>query len=207
MLKKGQIILCCSIYLDKSNLSIQIDNNNIAISNNIEEEKNIEKYLKLKEYNLNSYNLADFFYKINGEKQKYQEDIFIINKKLDQKYELLCLPNLDYFYIDSQDLEKISDIKINDFIYIKNYLFKKKDIICNNLSMIKKESDYEIFHLVEHKLHIQEKLVNIISKEIKPVESDKEIAIKCLVAKVVLKDIKKKSIQIIDHLDRLIELE
>ena len=189
MLKKGQIILCCSIYLDKSNLSIQIDNNNIAISNNIEEEKNIEKYLKLKEYNLNSYNLADFFYKINGEKQKYQEDIFIINKKLDQKYELL------------------SDIKINDFIYIKNYLLKKNDIICNNLSMIKKESDYEIFHLVEHKLHIQEKLVNIISKEIKPVESDKEITIKCLVAKVVLKDIKKSSIQIIDHLDRLIELE
>ena len=100
------------------------------------------------EYNLEPLNLVKFCSSLN--KTEYKgEDIFIINKKYDDgKIELLSSINLEKYFIESKYTNGISNIEIHDIIYLKNYLSEKgNNIKCDNLAIIRKATDFDIFIL------------------------------------------------------------
>ena len=219
-LQKGNLIKFYELSLSKSD-SLTKCNINIlklmgALSNESGDTKqelnNINENIchincKLKEYNLEPDNLPNFFSLINNSKNDYLEDIFIITNKFNDRIELLCPIYLKKFFIDLKYIiNEISDTKTKDIIYFKNYLLASNNIICNNLTTVKKATDYEIFNILQLKLDNKDNSINKLIKEIKPIQCDKEIEIKCLFAKVILKDIKKKLIKIIDIYDKIIDL-
>ena len=235
-MKFGQICICKGIYtntdikLEKGNL-IQFFELSLSKSDSLtkcnvkflklisnesgdtkQELNNINKDLchincKLEEYNLEPYNLQSFFSLISNSENGYLEDIFIITNKFTDRIELLCPIYLKKFFIDLKYItDEISDIKTKDIIYFKNYLLENNNIICNNLTKVKKATDYKIFNKLQLKLDNRNNSINKLIKEIKPIQFDKEIEINCLFAKVILKNIKNKSIKIIDIYDRIIDL-
>jgi len=219
-LQKGNIInfyqlsLCKTDSLTKCNIKIfdTLSNENDVTKqekNNI----NINKgechiNLGLETYNLEPYNLPNFFSFINNSVDDYLEDIFIITKKNIDKIELLCPISLKKNFIDIKYLtNEILEIKTKDIIYFKNYLLKNDNIICNNLTIVKKATDYEIFNILQEKLGNKTTTNEILVKEIKPIiECDIEFKINCLFAKVILKDIKKKLIKIMSIYNQIIDL-
>ena len=221
-LQKGNIINNYQLSLSKSDtltkfnikifeyLSDESDSSKQELSNN--KNNNIDENgchinLELEKYNLEPYNLPDFFSLISNSKNDYFEDIFIVTRKFTDRIELLCPINLEKYIVYLKYIsDGTPDLKIKDILYINNYLLENNNIICNNLTTVKKATDYEIFHKLQIKLDNKSNLTKQLAKEIKPIKCDKEIQIKCLFAKVILKDIKKKQVKIMDIFNRIIDL-
>ena len=86
---------------------------------------------------MNLSNLPNFFSLINNSKKNYLEDIFIITTIFTERIKLICPINLRKFFIDLKyRTNEISGLIIKDIIYLKNYLLKNNNVICNNLSTV-----------------------------------------------------------------------
>ena len=212
-LEKGLFIKVNHFSLFKSGLEIYLKIERFYIHETEDEEEinttcsNIdEKNNSLIIYDFGPNNLLNFFTKIDNKIYQYYEDIFIIKEISGEKIKLMSPINLEYFFIEKKYIDSQLDSK-NEVLYIKNFLMEDKDIICNNLTIIITD-DYQIFHLLESKINNESNSEsNSLVKEIKPILSFEQIKINYLLVKVVLKDLKKKQIKVIDTFDRIIELE
>ena len=124
-LQKGNIISNYKLSLSKSdsltkcniNIFEILSNESDAtkqelINNNIEEDV-CHINLELKKFNLEPYNLPNFFNLINNSKNNYLEDIFIITTIFTERIELICPINLRKFVIDLKYItNEISEIKL-----------------------------------------------------------------------------------------------
>ena len=117
---------------------------------------------------------------------------------------LLSPMNLQNYWIKSFETKELNK---NDFVYCKNFLLNNTRIITNNLTIVKKATDYEIFRTLESKLTDNINLYEIpVYSEIKEIKINNEISINCLISKVVLKIPQQKLRIIIDSSKRIIKL-
>ena len=164
-------------------------------SKKINEDDNFDNTTYI-EYNFNPENIIDFFKKPND---VYHENIFMVSKIDDKMTNLISIKDSSNYLIDNKN--NFSSLNLYDKIYIKNYMLKENnEILCNKLTTIKYNSDYDIFHTLETK--IKEDFY-----EINKIENNNEIFIKCLICKVIEVDKFKDKIKIIDELNRIIQID
>jgi len=209
---KGQIIESCYLSLFKSGYLVGLKLTAFFFSE--EEIKPSYNSITNNNYNFEPDNIVNLFSLLN--KTKYEgEGIFILNKKYDDKIELLSPINLKTYFLklNSEFTKDISNLKCFNLIYIKNYILKDdKNISYDALTIFKKANDFDIFHFLESKFDFcpsNNNNINGIIQEINPIIHKETLIIKinCLVSKVVLKDNKKQRLLIIDIFNRLIELD
>ena len=203
-LKKGQIIKYCELSLFNIDSIVKTYiNDTIFNKTELNTEDDISNSIV---YNLKPENLINFFSSLSTPIKKYQENLFIV-KKIDKNLiQLFCLNNSDIYNLDLLFVNHIHDIKEKDFIYCRNHLVKDKKIICDNLTIIKKPSDFELFHLTEIELVNNKEIYEFpIIDEIKSNKCTKsknkynmEEKKMNLILKVVLKDKEKNMILLIN---------
>ena len=219
VIKKRQIIIYCELSLINidSISKIYIKDETLCYKNPKSKTEDIISNSIL--YNLQPENLVDFFSSFYEQMKEYQENIFIV-KKIDKHIiKLFCIYSSNIYNLDLLFINHIHNLREKDFIYCKNYLVSKNQIICDNLTIIKKPSDFELFHLTEVKLTNNKEIYEFpIIDEIKRQKSRKykneseikdkvEEEVKYLIVKVVLKDIENNIILLIDSFNRLIKIE
>ena len=206
----NQIIKECIITLLKkeSQLRIYIIQKNNDW--NIEQNKNIiNTNLDKITYNLLPDNLTNIFINMAHLNIEVKEKIFFILESCNNITKLISPIDLEYYSISSKFIDENQDMKKNDFLYVKNFFLEKekKEINCNNLSILKKANDYEIFNTLEKNLR-EESLDFLPNFEIiTDIRISEKIQINCLISKVVLKSPQNKLIIISDIYNRLIKIE
>ena len=183
-----------------SDISLDIRNTEDAINNCIIKEKpNLNNFTEI---NLKPENLVEFF----GSKEQYNDDIFQIERIDKDIIQLISLYDSKQFLIKSHLLKNIVP-KEKEFLFIKNYLLNRNEIEGNNLTIIKKASDYDIFHKLELDNQKNQEELKKDYYEILPIDKEEKEEIKCLVCKIVLKEQKDKIIKAIDLSNRIIDLD
>lgn len=210
-IKKGEIAINYSFFLSNSNYKKKIficifetvtkeEYKNISNNNNKDEQKNlITTIIDLEPDNLIKIISEKFTTQI-----KYLENVFLVLEVNEKEYKIISIINLESFVIEKKIIEEYNIVK-NDFIYCKNYYLNGNIINCNNLSIIRKAQDCDIFYTLEKLMGYKNQsyfhLLSIIDNDIK------EFSVPCLFAKVILYNIKKKDIKIIDNCNRIIKLD
>jgi len=195
----------CQFYLDKSNEEIKVYSKFLFIKNKKENLKQSSK-AKLKK----SFNFMPEYLKSSLNNMKLfdedlnDENIFIILKISQNQIKLFDPIKYEYYNMDSKYIKRITDIKIKKFIYLKFYIVKEDNIICNNLTFIEKANDFQIFSILDKKI-TNKNLLDF--NEIIKIEDDKERAYTYLFAKVILKSIKEQYVLIVDKFNKIIRLD
>ena len=207
---KGQVIKFCDLILFKSDYLVGLKLEDFILVK--EQKKSSINSIAKNNYNFEPDKIVNLFSSIN--KTKYEgEEIFIINKKKgNDTIELLSPLNLKTYLLklNSEFTKDISNLECSKFIYIKNYILEDdNNIRYDGLTILRKASDFDIFHLLESKIDFSPVNYHDFTGEIMPIKLNEKILIKinCLVSKVVLKDNKKQRLLIIDIFNRLIELD
>ena len=196
ILKVGKKLAKFELYLNQDNeIKLYIDNFVFDKENKILDNYNkIEENSNLIEYDFRPENIISHF---NNNNKKYYSDSFIVSKIDDDEIiHLTLIKDSSKFTINT-----IDDVSINDKIFIKNYSTNENnEIICDNLTIIKHITDYELFHSLETKIAND-------FYEINKIENNDEIFIKCLISKVIYKNPFDKEIKIIDAENRIIKID
>ena len=184
------------LYLNQDHeIKLYIDNFVFDKENKILDNYNkIEENSNLIEYDFRPENIISHF---NNNNKKYYSDSFIVSKIDDDEIiHLTLIKDSSKFTINT-----IDNVSINDKIFIKNYSTNENnEIICDNLTIIKRITDYELFHSLETKIAND-------FYEINKIENNDEIFIKCLISKVIYKNPFDKEIKIIDAENRIIKID
>ena len=198
---KGQVIKFCDLILFKSDYLVGLKLEDFILVK--EQKKSSINSIAKNNYNFEPDKIVSLFSSIN--KTKYEgEEIFIINKKKgNDTIELLSPLNLKTYLLklNSEFTKDISNLECSKFIYIKNYILEDdNNIRYDGLTILRKASDFDIFHLLESKIDFSPVNYHDFTGEIMPIKLNEKILIKinCLVSKVVLKDNKKQRLLIID---------
>jgi len=205
ILQEKQIIYNFQFYLDKSNEEIKIYIRNLIFrkvkKNNLKEKSKMNKpnivfdfKPELIKSSINDMKL--FKGDLKG------EDVLIFIDLKDTIMELFDPINYTYYYMNRDEVKHLTEIKKNDFIFLKYHLIYKDNIFINNLTFIQKANEFQIFSILD------KKIPNRTSDfcELKEIKEEDEKEYIFIFGKVILKNIKEKYILIIDKFNKIVKL-
>ena len=206
----GKIINSCSITLLKKDTELRIYIVEKIINSDEEIIMNNDNNSYKRSYDLRPDNLINIFNTITNLNIQSKEEIFLISEYGEENTKLINPINLEFYSISSKYIDKNQEIKVNDFLYCKNYLLEKekKQILFNKLTILKKANDYEIFNILEKNMVKKDSLLNFpLFSIIEEIKISTKIQINYLISKVILKKPQDKLIIIADSFNRLIKID
>ena len=199
-LVEEQTLSLVKFYLDKSNeeIKVYVNYSDIKSSNT---EKNRGKIIKV--YNLNPEFLQNTINNLGLFKGELNnENVFIFEKIVDNKIKLFDPIEIKHYYLDKKYTENIT-LNYKEFIYLKFHIIENRDILCNNLTFIRKANEYKIFSIIDKNIG---KDFNSNFYELEEIKGNVKEEYAYIFSKVILKSIKEKYILILDRFNKIIKL-
>ena len=213
-LKEKQLILC-RFFLDKSHEQIKI-----YIKYFIKGEQNEDKQISNKKKYIYNFKPESIIYTLNKmelfEGDLEEENVFVCLDLSNNKIKLFDPINIFHYYLDYKYIKDIIQINKNDFIYLKYYLIDWDNIICNNLTFIQKANEFQIFNILDKRIHghklkefqeVKEIVYNDKMDMKDKKKEDESITLAYSLAKVIYKSIEEQYILLFDKSNRIIKLE